>query len=524
CKCNAFSELFMRGSDGTFERLVDCGDPAFALPCLSDGSNYNLTGVFQCIGDQCDKESVVNWTLRGPGGTIPGTTLANPYFDIHLLPTYFGQAGLYSLTLGSQCGSENCQCEIQFTIDCLPQCDCTALDVSDFFQRVERGFATIHRENSCTVCFSPIALNGCDSVEWHLTSAALPPIGMSAGRELFCYTFPEAGQFDVSMSVAKKKDDGSKCDKQMRWQQVMSCESPAVCDKPGFYYPVFDNPEFNLGAQAGGLNSGGMSRGWNSISGEAEVIEGTEGSLDGWTILLSGNLDTADVLSRAEGNCHYKNYGIFSAHVKSGKSNSSDRVIPSVLTVALGRGWAFPPTYSIKDKCEGSNCYEIASILLPVFDSTEWFDLEIPYDLTGWDAPADSCTGILFGVLVRPILYITNSIGNNQGAEHTYSYAELDNVCFVEGIVGVKDPLPKKDIRVYPNPTTSDLTVELPFAAVNGMMLRVVSITGQVVMERRSEAGLAKQSLETNGLPEGVYILQIISDGLVFGIKRLVKM
>ncbi|HXR79457.1 MAG TPA: T9SS type A sorting domain-containing protein, partial [Saprospiraceae bacterium] len=343
------------------------------------------------------------------------------------------------------------------------------------------------------------------------------------GRESFCYTFPDAGQYNVIMNVSKKKDDGSKCDKLMRYQEVTPCESLAVC-YPGFGGPTFDNPEFNLGAQAGGLHSGGMSRGWNSVSGEAEVLEGTEGSLDGWTILLSGNRDTADVLSRSEGNCHNKFYGDFSAHVKSGKSNSSDRVIPSVLTVALGRGWAFPPTYSIKNKCEGSDCYELASIPLPITDSTEWFDLHIPYDLEQWSAPADSCTGLVFGVLVRPIFYITNAFGSNQGADHTYSYVELDHVCFVQGIVAVKDPLPKKDIRVYPNPTTSDLTVELPFAAVNGMMLRVVSITGQVVMERRSEAGLAKQSLETNGLPEGVYILQIISDGLVFGMKRLVKM
>ncbi len=207
-----------------------------------------------------------------------------------------------------------------------------------------------------------------------------------------------------------------------------------------------------------------MSSGWNSVSGEAEVLEGTEGSLDGWTILLSGNLDTADVLSRPEGNCHYKNYALFSAHVKSGKSNSSDRVIPGVLTVALARARSFPPSYSIKDKCEGPDCYEIASIPLPVSDSTEWFDLQIPYDLTGWAAPADSCTGLLFGVLVRPIVYVTNSFGSNQGAEHTYSYVELDHACFAEGIVAVDEPEKKQGLRIYPNPTTGDLTMELPSA------------------------------------------------------------
>jgi hypothetical protein len=518
CFCNSFSELFLRGTDGTFERLTECGEPAFALPCLTDGSGYDLTGAFQCIGDQCDQRAVISWTLSGPGGTIPGTAIANPYFVIHLLPAYFGQAGLYTLTLGSQCGNQVCSCVIQFTIDCLPQCDCTALDVSEFYGRVERGFATIYRENSCTLCFTPIALNGCDSVEWHLNSTDVPPIGRSAGQESFCYTFPDAGQYDVIMTVTKKKDDGSKCYKLMRYQQVTFCESSATCE---FFFT--GNPEFNQGAHAGGLNSGGMSEGWNSVSGEPDVIEGTTGSHDNWTMLLTGNLDTADVLSRAEGFCHNLWYGVFSVHVKSGKSNSSDRVIPGVLTVALGRDRTFPPTYSIKDECEGIDCYEIASIPLPVTDSTEWFDLEIPYDLSYWGTPPDSCTDLVFGVFVRPILYVTNSFGSNQGAEHTYSSAELDNVCFIPGIVAVHDPEQKQGVRIYPNPTTGDLTVELPSAAVDDMMMRVVSVTGQVVMEKRAEAGNAIQTLDLVGLVEGMYFMQILSADRVVVVKRFVK-
>lgn len=523
CLCNSFSEFFMRGSDGSFEQWFECGEPAFALPCLADGSNYDISGSIHCVGQPCAEKTPILWTLTGPSGTYSGTAYGNPYFNISLLPTYFGQAGLYTLSFDGQCGNQSCPCEIQFTIDCLPQCDCTALDVSEFYGRVERGFATLFRENSCAACFIPIALNGCDSVSWHLNSAAEPPIGVSAGRESFCYTFPDAGEYAVIMNVTKKKDDGSKCDKQMRYQQVTPCEPSVVCDQPGLYYPAFDNAGFNEGAQAGGLHSGGMSSGWNSVSGEAEVLEGTEGSLDGWTILLSGNLDTADVLSRAEGSCHDKNYALFSAHVKSGKSNTSDRVNPGVLTVALARSRSFPPNYSIKDKCEDPDCYELASIPLPATDSTEWFDLQIPYNLEGWAAPADSCTGILFAVLVRPILYVTNSFGSNQGAEHTYSYVELDHACFGQGYVAVDDPRQNQDIHIYPNPTNGDLTIELPVSAGNDMVLKAMSITGQVMIEKRADAGTLKQILETKGLGQGMYFLEIVSKTHVLSACKFVK-
>jgi hypothetical protein len=509
CLCNSFSELFIRGSDGTFESLIECGEPAFALSCLTDGSNYDITGSIFCVGQECADATPILWTITGPGGTYSGTVYGNPYFSISLLPGYLGQAGLYTLTLDGQCGNLSCPCEIQFTIDCLPQCDCTALDVFEFGKRVERGFATIHRENSCTVCFSPIALNGCDSVEWHLNSTDVPPIGRSVGRESFCYTFPDAGEYNMIMNVSKKKDDGSKCDKQMRLQNVSACQFSAECTDG-----VFDNPGFNEGAVAGGMNSGGMSRGWNALSGEPEVIDGEAGSLDGWTIQLSGNLDTAGTLSRMELICLDKSIGRCSTTVKSGKSNSSDRIVGATMKVYLGSKEVFNI-----NECNSGNCYELASIRLPVLDSSTWLEIEIPYDLRDWDR-FDTCGG----VMVRPVIFVTNAFGHNQGGENTYSYTQLDNFCFNGTIVAVNEPSKKDELHIYPNPTTGELTIELPSAAVDDMVMRVVSITGQVVMEQRAEVGFAKQTLETNGLPEGMYLLQIISDGRVFGLKRVVKM
>ncbi len=319
------------------------------------------------------------------------------------------------------------------------------------------------------------------------------------------------------MQVTKKKDDGSKCDELMRTQDVtVTCQQPSECAGT-----LIDNPSFAIGANSGGLNSEGTSRGWNSISGEAEVIEGTDGSLDGWTIQLYGNLDTADILSRTESICHNKGVGVFSAHVKSSKSNSSERRFPSILKVFLGRGWSFPPTFSVRNPCESIDCYELASVPLSVTDTGEWFEIEIPYDLRDWIA-LDSCNDFS-GVLIRPVIFITNDFGSNQGAEQTFSYAELDNVCFNGTIVSVDDPSRQENIRIFPNPTNGSLTIEMKSPALSAMMLRIASLTGQVVLEVQMEPGKLIHTVKTNDLPEGVYFLQMISDGQMVSVNKFVK-
>ncbi len=372
-------------------------------------------------------------------------------------------------------------------------------------------------QQGCNVIFSPNDLSGCESVEWFLNDTLGTPIGASEGNDPFSYDFLESGTYTVVAEITKKKDDGGKCDKLMKTQQVtVTCLPPPICAEGSL-----DNPAFDIGAHAGGLNSGGTSRGWNAVAGEPEVIEGTEGSADGWTMLLSGNIDTAGILSLSESICLDKGVGLFSTTVKSGKSNSSDRRSPGILKVFLGRGWSFPPSFSVRNPCEGIDCYELASVPLPFTDSSEWFEVQIPYDLRDWIA-LDSCNDFS-DVLIRPVIFVTNDYGSNQGADQTFSYAELDNVCFNGTIVSVDDPSRQESIRIFPNPTNGSLTVELKSPALSAMMLRVASLTGQVVLEVQMEPGKFIHTLKTNYLPEGLYFLQMISNGQMVSMNKFVK-
>ncbi len=519
CLCNSFAEVFIRGPRGEYSQLVDCGEPPFALSCLPAGESYTVTGLINCTGDQCADETVIEWTLNGPGGTNSGTSNAIPYFSITFPPAYLAQPGLYILSLNGQCGIQGCPCEIQFTVDCPSPCPCTPESIAAFRTTKETVMASrvMRFQQGCNVIFSPNDLSGCESVEWFLNDTLGTPIGASEGNDPFSYDFLESGTYTVVAEITKKKDDGGKCDKLMKTQQVtVTCLPPPICAEGSL-----DNPAFDIGAHAGGLNSGGTSRGWNAVAGEPEVIEGTEGSADGWTMLLSGNIDTAGILSLSESICLDKGVGLFSTTVKSGKSNSSDRRSPGILKVFLGRGWSFPPSFSVRNPCEGIDCYELASVPLPFTDSSEWFEVQIPYDLRDWIA-LDSCNDFS-DVLIRPVIFVTNDYGSNQGADQTFSYAELDNVCFNGTIVSVDDPSRQESIRIFPNPTNGSLTVELKSPALSAMMLRVASLTGQVVLEVQMEPGKFIHTLKTNYLPEGLYFLQMISNGQMVSMNKFVK-
>jgi len=518
CLCNSFAEVFIRGPRDTYNQLVDCGEPPFALTCLPAGESYTVTGLINCTGDQCADETVIEWTLNGPGGTNSGTSYANPYFTITLPPAYVAQPGLYSLSLNGQCGIQGCPCEIQFTVDCPSPCPCTPEAIAEFRKERDTLLAQIMRyQQGCNVIFSPIGLSGCESLEWFLNDTLGAPIGTSEGNDPFAFDFLESGTYTVVVEVTKKKDDGGKCDKLKRTQQVTVTCLPALACAEG----DLDNPAFDIGAHPGGLNSGGTSKGWNAVAGEPEVIDGTEGSADGWTMLLSGNIDTAAILSLSESICLDKGVGLFRSTVKSSKSNSSERRSPGTLKVFLGRGWSFPPSFSVRNPCEGIDCYELASVPLPYTDSSEWFEIQIPYDLRDWIA-LDSCNDFS-DVLIRPVIFITNDFGSNQGAEQTFSYAELDNVCFNGTIVSVDDPARQENIRIFPNPTNGSLTIEMKSPALSAMMLRIASLTGQVVLEVQMEPGKLIHTVKTNYLPEGVYFLQMISDGQMVSVNKFVK-
>ncbi len=512
CQCGTFSEMFVRPTIGGQSLQVTCGQ-TLAISCPKPGFSISFTGKFECQGTNCPAPTQINWTLTGPSGTNSGTIGANPYFSLPILPTYFGLPGLYTLTLQGSCGGKLCPpCIIKFTVECPNSCPC---DPIAFQKDISKGFANILWNNSCKACFSPIALTDCDMVEWFVNGIS---IGKTGGTQSFCYTFPSSGTYTVMMIVIRKNSNGTICAQGSFSKKVtVTCTIWADCSNS-----IFANPKFSQGAVAGILGAGGTSTGWKALSGKPYVLEGKPaGTLDGWAMAIAGNLDSSDVLSSVEPICLKKDSGMITLRMASDPVPGAD--------IKLGR---HPPRGNISIQLyQGNtfninncgNCYKLASIIdiLPL-DSSDWVQIQIPYNLSDW-VGLDSCGTGKGGILARLAVFVNSPLGSNQGGVSNGYRAELDNLCATGQLISVKNPDQQLALRIFPNPNLGTFTVELPAPAPTNMIFRVTDLTGKLLQEKQTKIGTQIQTVEAGNLPDGFYFLQVVSEGKIIAVEKFVK-
>ena len=520
CIEGVFSDMLFTWNDGTQSQELSCGAGGVNLGCPYEGEGFTFTGRFHHGDPHVDQKDGTRWDFKRVGSDISytGSVIANPYFGVDLLPNYFDQPGLYELTLTFEDVDQTCSCTIQFNVDCPNLCNCTALDVFQFGQRVERGFAVVYPDNSCNACFSPLALNDCETVEWFLNSTEEPPIGRSTGRETFCYSFPDDNNYNVIMEVSKKKDDGANCDKQKREKAVQPCLFWPECSDS-----VFENPSFGEGAVEGDLGVDGRTHAYDRQKGAvANVIRVAQRpeSFDGWTIELGGNRETVGILTTIEPVCLERDSGLITVRIAVNDSGvqiakkAPERPFDK-LHMKLFRGDSFDI-----NNCNGIECYELATLSLSALGSG-WHEWQIPYNLRNWDA-FDQCGGSN-AVLVKPAFYVTNGLMDEQGGEETYSFAQLDNFCFGGQLVSVENPVQKQHIRMFPNPTSGELHIQFSAAIPNDGFIQVVDLYGRLVQEKKLETGQSLQTLSVEALSPGIYFVKITERGFPIWIEKVVK-
>jgi PKD repeat protein len=519
CYCGTFSNLFFPLNRAIFGSSAFCdAQEEITLACPTPGKSIQFTGLFQCAGPNCPPTAPITWALYKlpiTSTTLPiasGSTQANPYFGISILPAWYATPGLYELRLVGHCGLQECPCIVRFRVDCPDPCPCNPPDIEALSAAVNQGFAIVKYPISCKACFVPTALSDCETVEWHLNTANGPLIGSSVGNNAICHTFNGPGSYTVVMVVTRRRSDGSICAVFTKSQTVtITCLIISDCTDSDF-----PNPAFGLGAVGGGLLSGGMSNGWGAASGEPVVVEGAPGSFDAWTIQLSGNLDSSAVLTSLEPICVEKSTGMLSMRMAAKRPpyDEGRRHRPCDVVKVSGSGWS--PSVPASGR--------LADIPLDVLDHVEWVEVEIPYDLTT-RTDFDTC-GMPpnTGVWIQLSIEVTNALVSSQGGEDTYSYAQLDNLCF-DGtpVTATNNPIQKRSIRLYPNPTPDLFTLELPAPATPDMHIRIIGLTGQTMLEKAAETGVARQLLDAGNLPAGLYFVQVWSEGRIVGVERFVK-
>jgi hypothetical protein len=78
-------------------------------------------------------------------------------------------------------------------------------------------------------------------------------------------------------------------------------------------------------------------------------------------------------------------------------------------------------------------------------------------------------------------------------------------------------------LNIIPNPNNGQFVVEMTEPTPNGLIFRINDLAGRLLIEKTTETGSKIQTIAAQQLPEGLYFLQIVSEGKVLAVKKFVK-
>ncbi len=101
-------------------------------------------------------------------------------------------------------------------------------------------------------------------------------------------------------------------------------------------------------------------------------------------------------------------------------------------------------------------------------------------------------------------------------------------ICFeyldsLTATVSTRDLWLNGPVRLYPNPTAGEFTLELPTAVPEGTTLRITDPIGRLVQEVALPSGGQQYWMNAAHLPAGLYLLHIVSEGRPVRVLRFVK-
>lgn len=134
---------------------------------------------------------------------------------------------------------------------------------------------------------------------------------------------------------------------------------------------------------------------------------------------------------------------------------------------------------------------------------------------------------VSFGIALKPGLPVFWNVQNiatlyfdgNRPLQTNWANTQI----FPEVMVPAHEPPTELQyLRVFPNPSTGQFTVELPRPAVQGMTTRVVTLLGEVVLELTNTSGSNSQAVYAGLLPRGLYLLQAVTGNRVVAVGKVV--
>ena len=555
CECGAFTDMTFRPAQGAQTASVRCGDTL----TVSCNPNFNpiIGGNFSCLGVSCPTVVPVTWQLRQlPNGpVIASGNLSGPAFSLALLASYFTTAGMYELTFTGQCGNQTCT-PCKFIIKATG-CPCECGTFTDMTFRPSQGApnAPVRCGDtltiSCSPNFNPIIGGNfsclgvsCPTVvpiTWQLRKLPSGPViangnlsGPIFSLALLASYFNTAGLYELTFT--------GQC-------------GNVVCTPCKFIIKVLPNVNLNLNL------TGYFPFNGNSNDVSPTLINGT-----GTNLTTTSSLNSPTSAYSFNGtsswiDCTNSNRGVIDmvsvcAWVKTTETAKGMWVAGQYNGPSQARGYSL----SIGDVNNSAGSIGLASFggrvdigayysatsttkindgkwhcIVGTAGNGEW-KIYVDGNLEGSQIPigmttpsiAPTATPFTIGrvsdlAVSSNLMWYNGSMDDVRVYNRVLNKCEIDSLCSIRIVSGVKDAADKIRILITPNPTQGTFTVELPQPATSKMSFRITDLAGRLVMEKQTEVGHIIQNVEASKLADGLYFLQVVTEGRIIAVEKFVK-
>jgi hypothetical protein len=357
--------------------------------------------------------------------------------------------------------------------------------------------------NQCRKRFKPLALCPNDAVQWFITELNGPytATGTSTGNASFQFSpsFTKSGYYGVCMVVTRTEPNGIVCKWEYCRTVYIQCGidpvGPATrfCKENGV-----KNGGFNETSSPGLLNEWGYLAHWDKVPNPGDgmvIVEDTSsaGSLDEGYVLLVGRKDNF-------------------AGIMQEVNLQPDTYLALYFDVHNYQGADLPAGTRIEVRLQDSpfpypDLKKQVLKVQPIADSSGWHQIG----------------GVTEEMLDTSLHYLVICLQNDD--ETRNSVVGLDNIeiCSSPVTAAPEAERPRHHIRIFPNPNPGTFTVELPEPAKRGTRFRITDLAGRMVQEQETELDIAQQTVQAGALPNGLYFLQVVSEGKVLAVEKFVK-
>ena len=489
CDCGPVPSTTVYQLGTGFISTVACNG-TINLPCPKPGTITRIIGSFPCSSQNCIISPTVAWNLIGPGGGSSGGTSIPSYYtasyDIFLSSIYFQTPGNYTLHIHRQCGGKICKCVIKIIV---APCDCICN--SDFHSAVNQGFS-VSTISACTRQLQPLALCPNDVVGWSVGASSYSP---TTGNNIQQVTFPGPGSYTVCMHV-RRFVNGIECGVRENCRTVnVGCG----IDPNGTIYKACQvnklrNGDFRDTAIISGfLNENILLPEWDMALnfGEGRVfVDDSTGSDDEGHVVLIGGRDN------------------FAGIAQEVSLEAADLVTLSY-AVKNYLGSEMPTGTRIEFRMQATPFPGDSSQLLyqhEVDTSSNWKRIVIMTDI-----PVDTS-----------LKYLVICLQNDDSDKR--SVIGLDNLeLCTDETISTSNVSSTSLLRLYPNPASTSLFVDLPTLSSSDILLQIVNVTGEIILYKDVEE-TSRQTLNIAKLAPGIYFVQLLSDNLLLSVEKFIKM